>query len=732
MLRSPEWQNWLALRYRCLWLHGIPGSGKTVLAAYLFGKINQHCEEDEAGKVASVYYYCFHLRNQNEAGPFLAWVVNQLCRKAELVPENLLRLYTANCQPSIDELLVCLEMVLEVFDRVFIVVDAIDESQPWEDFLRVLGDLATDPRFRKIQLFGTSREYVEIGRAMAPIAKSLSMSNNLVEADIELYVGARIKSTPKFRRWPEQLQQRTQARLSKGAKGMFRWAVCQLDILRRIGHVEDIERALENLPESLDATYERIFTSVAPSDCLLLRHTIHLLCGHGYILNAAFFSSKLIIPAYCSRIGLSSEDSKEILYDLESVKEICGCLVTFTFDEGLGLEGASLAHYTVREFLESDRISNGPSAFFSLRKGDIFFEHYQLVFGQVICGAMDPSLLEPVEDFDTTTKGKFQRDFDTYCFDSTTQLRFTEGKKLAQMDKLLATIFQFFDPFSPHMDKMRAYARFLGGSYYPIFDSTPDILDIKFLSCTGKQDLCTLTNMLWTKCYDIGLKFFQARLEGPDLLLPLTLNIAMRSWRHGAKNFEIRFDGSLLEFLAQASPALIDGSKALRLLYDLSPVVFDPTIILTSLIGSHNHLTCPLGDCNIKWLIGINADPNPTAYQVSPLQIAVARRDYIGTKALLDAGADINASGVESGIRWDEDTIMGRFQSLFGLTPFQILADRKFVLDPDGKLNLDELCVEVGPLYDGTSLYDNDMRVADERIRGLLHSYALQWPVVPS
>ncbi|KAK1764942.1 hypothetical protein QBC33DRAFT_621567 [Phialemonium atrogriseum] len=42
VLRHPDWNQWIDLRSqhpRCLWIHGIPGSGKTVLAPYIYSQL---------------------------------------------------------------------------------------------------------------------------------------------------------------------------------------------------------------------------------------------------------------------------------------------------------------------------------------------------------------------------------------------------------------------------------------------------------------------------------------------------------------------------------------------------------------------------------------------------------------------------------------------------------------------------------------------------------------------
>ena len=118
------------------------------------------------------------------------------------------------------ELLEVLEVLGSQFESIYIVLDAIDESTPRNDLLRVIRDLATDARFSTIKLLATSREYVDIEQVMSGISAPISMRNPLLDADIKLYLGAKLRSHPKLKRWPVDLQAEVLNVLSEKAEGM--------------------------------------------------------------------------------------------------------------------------------------------------------------------------------------------------------------------------------------------------------------------------------------------------------------------------------------------------------------------------------------------------------------------------------------------------------------------------------------------------------------------------------
>jgi len=222
MLRSNEWEKWIAGQHRCLWIYGMPGAGKTILTSHLIEAVMKHCKSISStlGKCAFVYYYCYFGHSQDEASPLLKWIINQLCRQDEAVPPCLHNLYKSGGEPSLVDLLRSLESISKEFGRVYIVVDAIDESMPRDDLLKVLRDLATDVRFQNIQVLATSRQYLDIEKAMLEISAPVSMRNPLLDADIRLFVKAQLRRHPKLKSWPTHLKDRVLEALSEGAKGM--------------------------------------------------------------------------------------------------------------------------------------------------------------------------------------------------------------------------------------------------------------------------------------------------------------------------------------------------------------------------------------------------------------------------------------------------------------------------------------------------------------------------------
>ena len=153
---------------RFVWIHGIPGSGKTILASFLIDKIGDFCQANGRS-----YYYCSHQREQDETRSFLQWIISDFCNQASHhIPMDLLKLYEHHrdniYSVSIDDLMKYLLTITKRFGRrVYIIVDAVDESKtPRNHFLKVLTTIGTDPQFHHVSLLMVSRDEQDIRAAI--------------------------------------------------------------------------------------------------------------------------------------------------------------------------------------------------------------------------------------------------------------------------------------------------------------------------------------------------------------------------------------------------------------------------------------------------------------------------------------------------------------------------------------------------------------------------------------
>ncbi|KAB5515073.1 hypothetical protein GE09DRAFT_1046277 [Coniochaeta sp. 2T2.1] len=349
LLRLPRWNEWLHWpdSMRLLWLHGIPGAGKTVLASFLIEELKDHCSySDQDGQA---YYYCHYAHSGDEAAPFLRWLVSQACRQARWVPQQLSKIHSLGCDPSSTELQDALETVLAKFQTFYVAIDAVDESSPRDDLLAVIAALAVDKRFHNLKILATSRPYFDIETKLKCISVNISMSNPEVAGDIRRMVHSRLRSSRRMKRFPHLLESIEDA-LVFGAQGMFRWAHCQLYNIEQLRNESQILAAIKNLPKDLAETYARALSDIPECDRAFVRRVFVWVCGHAQAPWPAVSHTRInacaLLSAVSYDLGLPAG-----AYTLDDVKELCGCLIDVSVDS-LDLF-VSLAHYTVREFLQS-------------------------------------------------------------------------------------------------------------------------------------------------------------------------------------------------------------------------------------------------------------------------------------------------------------------------------------------------------------------------------------------
>ncbi|KAI1384637.1 uncharacterized protein F4822DRAFT_445952 [Hypoxylon trugodes] len=390
MTETEGWKQWLdggsidASGYRrFIWIYGIPGAGKTVLASYLIDTIATHC-----CSIGYSYYYCHNERNQDETMHLLRWIVSDLSRQAgRFIPQKLEELRHKG-DFTIASLLDCFlaisRQIAQRGKRVYLVVDAIDESRrPRERLLDVLIKIGTDESFDHVSLLMTSREEPDIKDKMTMVEEGRDRDTNSMEVDqiadrmidgripytpitmengdvmkaIRTYVRKQLNRNEKLCWWSKDFREEVEEQLARNARGMFRWVACQLDIINRNNYTDEdgIRETLADLPETLFDTYERILNDI-PREQRDFAHTaLVLICSNTANIKCA----EVLVQACLHNVRYGAMH----MYSVGTLRDTLGCLIKVTDlkkklptvfrrdDEVLPHQKVSIAHYTVREFL---------------------------------------------------------------------------------------------------------------------------------------------------------------------------------------------------------------------------------------------------------------------------------------------------------------------------------------------------------------------------------------------
>ncbi|KAK0669104.1 hypothetical protein QBC41DRAFT_112632 [Cercophora samala] len=443
LTRSDEWKSWMssASHDRMLWVHGIPGAGKTVLASFAIEKIKVLCEG--AQDYVYGFYYCHYSNAQDEAIPLLRWLVSQVSRQLGWAPPELKRLRDNGFEPTIPELQHILELALSRLQRLFIIVDAVDESIPRDEIVRLLATIALDSRFHKVRILATSRQYGDIERFFSAISTSISMKNSYVDSDIQRHIRARFQSSVRLRRWRDSFQTIEKALVS-GANGMFRWVDCQLHSIERLGDKTKLGSVLQDLPRDLTESYIRIFEAIPEADRQFVNRVLVWIYGdsrthwEGQGINA-----KLLLEA----VSFDLYGRKHSVFDWGYLQELCGCLITVRNElSELGVadgehvdDGAAcwvtLAHYTVWEFLTSSHILSTPVSAFAMSIDGVEREFAVSILRNALAAHPDASETD------------WRRDREAYCLVIGCMLF---GLPWLHTPEDLDLFYEFMNPHNPH------------------------------------------------------------------------------------------------------------------------------------------------------------------------------------------------------------------------------------------------------------------------------------------
>jgi serine/threonine protein kinase len=168
LLDSTVYQNWLETDKQTLFLHGIPGAGKTIIASIVVEMPNAHFRIDKCLGIA--YLYCnFRRKHEQMIGHLLTSLLKQLTQTGSSLPDTIKSLHDSHKDkgrlPSLDEVSRALQSVANLYSRVFIVIDALDEYPVSHSCQKTfLSELSSLPGQCGANFFATSRSIPEIMR----------------------------------------------------------------------------------------------------------------------------------------------------------------------------------------------------------------------------------------------------------------------------------------------------------------------------------------------------------------------------------------------------------------------------------------------------------------------------------------------------------------------------------------------------------------------------------------
>ncbi|KAF7158590.1 hypothetical protein CNMCM5623_003650 [Aspergillus felis] len=254
-LESEPFNEWKSGKRRHLWLHGIPGCGKTVLSATIIKHLNQQLIIPH---VVLYFFFDFTNTDNQSLNKLVRSLAMQVYSRCESSRKDLGKLFSlceeGGQQPTFKSLFATFLQMIDHVETISIVIDALDECN-------------TSRREEDIES--------ELKRWLCP-ESHVAIQHDPVNHDIRAYIHKRLQTDREFERWQSEhsVQNDIETELMKKADGMFRWAACQLDMLQKCLDLRMLRASLRSLPKTLQETYARILAGI---DCNYRQYAMKIL-----------------------------------------------------------------------------------------------------------------------------------------------------------------------------------------------------------------------------------------------------------------------------------------------------------------------------------------------------------------------------------------------------------------------------------------------------------------------
>ncbi|KAL9038976.1 MAG: hypothetical protein Q9214_005064 [Letrouitia sp. 1 TL-2023] len=578
-----------------------------------------YCESKQDSKVG-YFFFDFNDIEKQKSENLVRSLISQFLFKSPNVPEILSTLFSqsqsGSQQPSLGNLISALRKFLNWRSNIFLVFDALDECSDREQLLDLI-ETIIDWKLENVHILATSRKETDISEMLESLHTSpIPIQNNYVNADIQKYVSQKLKNDKKLKKWPEMVQSEIQETLMKGARGI------------KCLKAETLRNTLKSSPKDLDSTYARILCNI---------HELHKKDALTILLRLTISMRPLTIMEVAEATAINLEYSPRF----DEVTKMDVYKYEYEDDGDVGDEDKDkddnndedemedkweyarntgeiirLAHFSVKEYLVSDRIRLGPAHYFQLDKD---------LHAEIAC-----AYLVYLQDADIRLVNLSESPLAKYA----AQYSCDHAKLTTKKKKTTNIFMDFFGNREAFIKSTRIYH--------------PD----KNYSLHSRNLPKTITPIYYTSVFGIieVLRKLLCDAANPKVLSGLLgspLQAASSARTVGTvqllldKGTDINFQGGYYGNAIQAT--CFNGNKeVVELLLDRGAEVNTQD----RYHGNARRAACYMGNKEIvEILLDRVAEINTQGKEGTALQVACFEGRYEIVKLLLDRGADINTQG---------------------------------------------------------------------------------------
>ncbi|TEY86542.1 hypothetical protein BOTCAL_0006g00220 [Botryotinia calthae] len=359
LLDSPVFIKWVNSDGQKLFCPGIPGAGKTMLTSIVVEELINRFRNDKSIGIA--YLYCnFKRQHDQKIDDLLLSLLKQLSRYQSSLPGAVKDMFDLHSprqnRPSTKEISSALKSVIDLYSKVFIVVDALDECQ-MADGCRInfLSEIFHLQETCQLSLFATSRHIPDIEDMFD---NSMRLEIRASDTDVERYLDSRMSQLPGYVRNSKDLQNEIKTKIIKAIDGMFLLARLHFDSLKGKKSPKAMRNALNMLPTGSDAyryaykdAMERIEGQLDDERDLAKQVLSWIICAKRPLTTAELQEA---IAVEIDETELDRENFTEI----STMISVCAGLVIVDDESKI----IRLVHYTTQEYFEGTRDGWFPNA----------------------------------------------------------------------------------------------------------------------------------------------------------------------------------------------------------------------------------------------------------------------------------------------------------------------------------------------------------------------------------
>lgn len=320
-----------------LWLHALPGSGKSILSSFVINHLLEH-------SFCVYYFFRFGDQSKRSLSNCLKSTAYQIAEKNSNFRYALMEMSSASktlekADPKTiwDKIFVGVLFKLRLPMTMFWIIDAVDESDHPQLLIEMMQGVAKSTASVKILLVSRQNDdLISTFDRLSVVVPSVFLPIENTKRDIRTCVEKEVK----YMRAPQSFKSMVIERMVAAANGNFLWASLALVEVMRCNTQEDLDQTLEAIPSGMEQLYRRMESNIVsktadrPQDRRL---------GHT-ILTWATCSRR---PLALSELVQALQPEFSIMLELEfTISRVCGQFVIVDASNRL-----VMVHQTARDHI---------------------------------------------------------------------------------------------------------------------------------------------------------------------------------------------------------------------------------------------------------------------------------------------------------------------------------------------------------------------------------------------